>query len=113
MHIVLMTRSAGNERALSPYVRLHFGAYSPDRSRYIQLPPLVYTLWVVLTDHPNEVVSYLDLTQALWPQSLAAEPDLVRDHVGRLRKLLVMVGWPAGCLYVVRDQGVEFRPPRA
>lgn len=106
--------SAGDGRAASPYVcRSIYGAYSPDRARSVRLPPTLYDLWVVLTDHPNETVTYAALARALWQAAVVADADLIRAHVARLRRLLVQVGWPSACLEVVWGRGVVFHPPRA
>lgn len=109
--VAVAARSAGTRRALSRYVRPHFGAYSPDGTRSVRLPPALYDLWVALTDRPNETIPYLALTQAFWPSACAEDPVTTRVYVGRLRTLLVQVGWPAGSLEVVWGQGVIFHPP--
>lgn len=105
-------RVAGTARPLSRYVRPRFGAYSPDLTRSIRLPPVLYDLWVALTTTPHETIPYLTLTQAFWPSACAEDPVTTRVYVGRLRSLLMLVGWPASCLEVVWGQGVMFHPPK-
>ncbi len=110
MHILVMACSAGNERAAS-YVRPAYGAYSPDGSQSIKLPPTLYHLWVTLTATPHQTVTYYALTRALWPQATVADPELVLAHVRRLRALLARIGWPSDTLEVVWGRGVMFRAP--
>lgn len=113
MSVPLAVRSTGDGRRPSRYVFLDYGAFSPDLTRCIKLPPTLYKLWVVLTDRPNQVVSYLDLTQAYWPDTGVSDPETTLVHVGRLKRLLAQIDWPPGTLEVVWGRGVMFRLPRA
>lgn len=113
MRILLMALPSGSGRALSSYVRPDYGAFSPDGSRSVKLPTTLLLLWVALTDHPNQVIPYATLARALWPDAVVVDTDLVRAHVGRLRALLVQVGWPSACLEVVWGRGVVFHAPHA
>ncbi len=113
MTLTRPVRSAGPRRDLSPFVCPNYGAYSPDLTRTIQLPPTLRALWVAFTDRPNEVIPYFALTQAFWPSACAEDPATVRLYTGRLRALLVQIGWPSGCLEVVWGSGVKFHSPKA
>lgn len=111
MHIWLSARPAGDGRTPSVYVVPGYGATSPDLTRRVKLPPTLCDLWVALSESPGQTLTYLTLTRALWPQASVADPGLVRAHVGRLRALLVQVGWPPSCLEVVWGRGVMFHAP--
>lgn len=111
MNILFMACPAGDGRASSPYVCPLYGAYSPDLKHSLKLPTILYNLWVVLTDHPGEVVSYLTLTRCFWPSATIADPDAVRVHLWRLRSALWPLGWRPEQFEAVRGRGVMFHPP--
>lgn len=88
-HLRRRRHHAGADEAI-----LSFGDITIDRSRrrvtrngeLVRLTPIEYSLLLILTSHPDRVITHRHLLQELWGPSHAEDVHYVRVHMGNLRK---------------------------
>jgi two-component system KDP operon response regulator KdpE len=92
-----------------------FGDVSVDRARRrvsragqaLHLTPIEYRLLLLLTAHPDRVLTHRFLLQELWGPSHAEDVHYVRVHMGNLRKKIEAD--PSQPKWLLTESGVGYR----
>ncbi|MEK9952903.1 MAG: response regulator [Curvibacter sp.] len=109
-HLRRRQRHAGADEAL-----LSFGDIAIDRARrrvtraqvQVHLTPIEYSLLLMLTSHPNRVITHRHLLLELWGPAHADHAHYVRVHMGNLRKKIEAD--PARPRWLLTETGVGYR----
>ncbi len=94
---------------------LSFGEVTIDRARrrvfrsdeLVHLTPIEYRLLLLLTAHPDRVLTHSHLLKALWGPSHAGDVHYVRVHMGNLRRKIEAD--PSRPRWLLTETGVGYR----
>ena len=109
-----LRRSAGGEAAEAEVVTAHFRldlaahrAFVGEESQEVRLTPTEWAIVLHLVRHAERLVTYRQLVTALWGPHYEPDQNLLRVHMGHIRrKLEPDASHPA---YFITDSGMGFR----
>ena len=84
----------------------HRAFVGPD-GREVRLTPLEWGIVLHLARNPQRLVTYRQLLTAVWGPTYDPDPNLLRVHMGHIRRKLEPE--PARPIYFITDSGVGYR----